>query len=144
MSNVTHAVSYSLGYVRAFFDVPMLGLGTSANFTVAGCGVSSSTASADRTFVDLVLTGTTLGTTYTVVVGAGVTDDSSNALIDDSADFVAGFCPGGPIDSSIIEGIHSHPPTTWSGSTILSTAEEGETGGIGYRPGGSKLFGGLW
>jgi len=145
MANVIHAVSYSLGYARVFFDVPMLGLGTSSNFTIAGCGVSSSTASADRTYVDLVVTGATLGTTYTVVVGAGVTDDASAALVDDSADFVAGFCPGEPTDvDSFISGIHSHPPTTWPGSTILGTAEEGSSGGVGYRPGSSKLFGGLW
>jgi hypothetical protein len=90
---VTTAVSYSLNRVRVFFSDPMLGLGVSGNFTIAGLAVTAASASSTRFYTDLTTTGMTQGTSYIVVVGAGVTDDSHQALARASAPFKGALAP---------------------------------------------------
>jgi len=116
VANVLLATTISNNLVRVNFDLPVLGLGGAGNFVFSGGLTSSSTvAAADRRSVDITTTGMVFGTSYTLTVGAGVTDDTGNPLGVNVVTFVA-ILGGIVIDSSEITGSRSRDTSTLGGT----------------------------
>jgi len=62
------AISYALNRVSVFFPVPMSGLTTTTNFTIAGLTVTVAASADDGKRADLTTTGMVTGDPYTLVV----------------------------------------------------------------------------